>query len=406
MPSRFASVLFVVVGIGVGAGAVGLPAGADPGAPTQSGPVWQIQTTPNPTGSLGSSLSSVSCTEDGSCMAVGTYYTSLDPPPGTQDTLAEQWNATSWAIVTTPSLSGVDNAVLTGVSCVKSNACIAVGYTVTSPDNSVVRALVESWNGRAWTKVATPLPAGATWVTLTDVSCVRASSCVAVGGYIKKNNEVPLAESWNGSVWSILDAPNPHAENGSAFTTIDCVKTNKCEATGDYDYADVAQSLIAYSYDGTSWLAQKQENPSGQESNSDNGLSCTAANACTSVGSWTPIAASALAESWNGTSWTRQKVPAPSSSKTDELNGVSCVAGDTCAAVGDWATNRYNGPSSTLAEEWHNGAWKVTPTPNPSGASSSLSNVSCIGSSDCIAVGSSYNTSSEVETTLAEIYSS
>jgi hypothetical protein len=339
-------------------------------------------------------------------MAVGTYYTSFKPPPGTQDTLAEQWNGSSWAIVTTPLISGVSNAVLSGVSCAKSAACIAVGYTVNSSGNVVVRALVESWNGTTWKIEPTPLPAGASWVSLTDVSCVTSRSCVAVGGYIKKNNEVPLAESWNGFAWSILKAPNPHAENGSALNAIDCVETSDCEVTGDYDYADVAQSVIAYSYNGTSWTEQNQKNPSGQDYNADNGLSCTAANACTSVGSWTGIGPLALVESWNGTSWTRRKVPAPIGSKTDELNGASCVAGNTCTAVGDWAANRNDYPSSTLAEEWNGDSWDVAATPNPKGTSSSLSNVSCMGAADCIAVGSSYNTSSELEETLAEIYSS
>ena len=394
------------VGVAAGTLAFCLPAGADFGSSPQTGTRWRIQSTPNPTGSVSSILSSVSCTNGGNCMAVGTYYTTFNPPPGIQDTLAEQWNGTSWSIVTTPPLAGVNNAVLSGVSCPESNSCMAVGYTVSSPGDVVVNALVESWNGTSWTIVPTPLPDGSTWVSLNDVSCSSPQACVAVGGYIKKNNELPLAESWNGSAWSILNAPNPHAENGSDFAAIDCVKTNKCEVTGDYDYADVAQSVFAYSYRGTTWTAQTQKNPSGQEINSDNGLSCTAADACMSVGSWTKIGLLALSESWNGTSWSRQGVAAPSGSKTDELNGVSCTSPDSCSAVGDWADNRNDNPSSTLAEEWNGKAWAVTPTNNPAGTSSSLASVSCIAAADCIAVGSSYDTSTEVGATLAEMYSS
>jgi hypothetical protein len=373
---------------------------------THTGPKWRVQTSPNPTASVASYLSSVSCNKDRDCMAVGTYYTTFNPPPGIQYTLAERWNGTSWAIVSTPPISGVDNALLSGVSCANPDSCLAVGYTVTSPDNPVVRALVESWNGTSWSTVPTPLPSGGTGTTLSGVWCAKSNACVAVGALSKKNSDVPLAESWNGSAWTILNAPNPHAENGSAFTAIDCVKTSNCEVTGDYDYANVAQSLIAYSYRNTTWTAQKQKNPLGQEeSNSNNGVSCIAVDTCTSVGNWTNNAPLALAESWNGTSWSRQKLPAPSGSKTDEVNGVSCASEDACATVGDWGDSLDENPSFTLAEEWNGSAWHVAKTPDLSGTSSSLSDVSCIATALCIAVGYSFDMSTEIGVSLAEMYS-
>jgi hypothetical protein len=376
-------------------------------SPPHTGAKWRVESSPNPTGSVGSYLSSVSCDKDGDCMAVGTYFTTFNPPPGIQYTLAEQWSGASWAIVPTPPISGVDNALLSGVSCVNPDSCMAVGYTVTTPDNPVVRALVESWNGTSWSILPTPLPTGGTGSTLSGVWCGASKACVAVGALSKKNNDVPLAESWNGSAWSILNAPNPHAENGSSFSAIDCVTTSKCEVTGDYDYADVAQSLIAYSYVGTTWTAQKQKNPRGQgESNSNNGVSCIGADSCAAVGNWTNNAPLALAESWNGSSWSRQNLPAPNGSKTDELNGVSCVSEEACATVGDWGKSLDENPSFTLAEEWNGTAWRVVKTPDLSGTSSSLSDVSCIAAADCMAVGDSFDMSTEIGVSLAEMYSS
>jgi len=374
---------------------------------TNTGPSWTLQSTPDPMGSVGSYLSSVSCGTSKMCMGVGTYYTTFNPPPGIQRTLAESWNGTSWAIVTTPPISGVDNALLSAVSCRKKNSCIAVGYTVTKPDNPVVRALVESWNGTLWSIVATPLPAAATSTTLADVWCASPEACVAVGSYAKAGNELPLSEAWNGSAWSILNAPNPHAENGSTFTAIDCVTASTCEVTGDYDYADVAQSLIAYSYRATTWDPQKQKNPVGEgESNSNDGLSCADANACAAVGSWTNNAPLALAELWNGVSWSRRRVPAPSGSKTDELNGVSCVSENACIAVGDWADNLQGNPNNTLSEKWNGTEWHVSKTPALPGSSSSLSDVTCLAATDCLSVGYSFDTSTGTAVTLAEQYAS
>ncbi|MFZ0667208.1 MAG: hypothetical protein WAM97_15760 [Acidimicrobiales bacterium] len=295
--------MVLAAGILIASTAITLPAAAASMSPTiRSGATWSVQPTPNPPGSVGSYLSSVSCVSAHMCMAVGTYYTTFDPPPGIDYTLAEQWDGSSWSVAATPTISGVDNAILSGVSCDSADSCTAVGYTVTKPDNPKVRALVESWNGTSWRVVATPVPNGATYVSLSDVWCHHTAQCVAVGGYLEKGNELPLTEAWNGSVWSVLNSPNPHAENGSSFTSIDCMARSTCEVVGDYDYADVAQSVIAYSYRGSTWKSQKQKNPSGQgESNSNNGLSCSAEDSCTAVGNWTNNAPLALSEFWNGT---------------------------------------------------------------------------------------------------------
>ncbi|MGO8872967.1 MAG: hypothetical protein ACLQPH_16500 [Acidimicrobiales bacterium] len=335
-------------------------------------------------------------------MAVGTYFTA----PGVQATLAERLQGSTWTIEPTPPISGVDVALLNGVSCTSSLACTAVGYTVTSWKNSRVRALAEEWDGTSWVIEPTPRPTGASWVTLAAVSCPTPQYCIAVGGYVKNpitGTELPLAEQWNGSTWSVLSTPNPHAENGSDLASIACVATDQCEAIGDYDYADIAQSIFAYSYDGSGWISQNQINPVGQEYNSDNSVSCTAASACTSVGSWTSVGLRGLAESYEGTSWSRQHLPRPARSRTDELNGVSCVASTSCTAVGDSANNLNGYNSSTMAEEWNGASWQLVPTPSPPSSASLLAGVSCTAAATCIAVGGS--STSSTEDTLVEKYS-
>jgi hypothetical protein len=335
-------------------------------------------------------------------MAVGTSFTA----PGIQTILAEQLTASTWTIVPTPTIAGVQTALLSSVSCAHARACTAVGYTVTSRTNSVVRALAEQWNGSSWTTEATPVPVGAQWTELTSVSCARANSCIAVGGYIKGGVnavELPLAEQWNGSTWSVLRTPNPHAENGSSFNAVDCVAPGRCEVVGEYAYGDVDQSVIAYSYAGRMWTPQTQVNPGGQSINSNNAVSCTASDACMSAGSWTDTGPLALAESWDGTSWQRRHVPRPAHAGTDELLGVSCATTTACTAVGDSATSANGYPEATMAAQWDGVSWHIVGTPNPASASNTLSAVSCAAPAACVAVGASYTSSSS--TTLAETYS-
>ena len=62
------------------------------------------------------------------------------------------------------------------------------------------RTLVESWNGTAWSVVASPSPSVA---FLYGVSCPSARSCKAVGEYANNSGAVrTLVESWNGTAWS------------------------------------------------------------------------------------------------------------------------------------------------------------------------------------------------------------
>ena len=96
----------------------------------------------------------VSCTSGTACTAVGHYTNSA----GVQVTLAEIWNGSSWAIQSTPNPSGAKNPVLNAVSCTSSTACTAVGsYTNSAGTDST---LAERRNGTSWTIQSTPAPTG------------------------------------------------------------------------------------------------------------------------------------------------------------------------------------------------------------------------------------------------------
>src|SRR5262245_51434274 len=139
-------------------------------------------------------LASVSCVSTRSCKAVGESWNTAG-----SRTLIESWNGSSWSISPSPTTRA---STLTGVSCVAANRCKAVGYSQDGPQ----QALIESWNGTTWSISPNGI-GGNAW--LMDVACVSAYSCKAVG---YANELGPGARtvvlSWNGNAWSRIASPN------------------------------------------------------------------------------------------------------------------------------------------------------------------------------------------------------
>lgn len=73
---------------------------------------WQVQKTQNPRLKV-EQFYGVSCTSTSYCVAVGNRLNDV----GAVVTLAEQWNGSTWQMMSTSSPKGALDPVLTGVSC-------------------------------------------------------------------------------------------------------------------------------------------------------------------------------------------------------------------------------------------------------------------------------------------------
>jgi hypothetical protein len=344
-----------------------------------NGTSWSIKTTPNPSGATGSYLDGVSCTAADACTAVGDDENSS----GVVVTLGEAWNGTSWTIETTPDPPGATNSYLDGVSCTSPDACAAVGSYENS--SGVVVTLAEAWSGTSWSIETTPDPSGATASYLAGVSCTSPDACTAVGYY---GVYVTLAEAWSGTSWSIETTPDPSAATGSDLDGVSCTSADACIAVGYYVVNSSGfRVTLAEAWSGTSWSIETTPNPSGATFSDLDGVSCTAADACTAVGYYFNSSNDwlTLAEAWNGTSWSIETTPNPSDATDSSLGGVSCTAADACTAVGYYVNS--SDATVTLAEAWNGTSWSIEPTPNPSGTFSDLDGVSCTAADACTAVG-------------------
>jgi hypothetical protein len=246
--------------------AVGFAEG-DPDRPLVLGEVynnksWTIQRTSSPAKAIASALAAVSCTSATACTTVGEFANSKGNVVG----LAEVRIRTAWAVQALPNASGALDSELNAVSCSSSTACTAVGYSDNSLQSSSV-TLAEAWNGATWSTQPTPNPAGSSDVVLSAVSCRSASACTAVGSYtsIKFGSQFPLAESWNGSGWSITPTPTLRGAEGPVLgrlTGVSCSSSTACVAVGDFKSND-GPKLFDEAWNGSSWTANLLPTPTG-----------------------------------------------------------------------------------------------------------------------------------------------
>jgi hypothetical protein len=230
------------------------------------------------------------------------------------------------------------------VSCTSATACTAVGYYRAGPGGLAV-PLAESWNGTAWTIQQVPSPAGGTSIVLDSVSCLSPSSCTAVGDYTRAGAPLGLAERWNGTTWAIQAT----AAGDDTLYGVSCGSATTCTAVGDsYSLASGLSALAESWRDGT-WKVQRTPFVPGVFT-SLYGVSCRSPRACAAVGGYTTGSGLAvpLAEAWNGTAWTLQATPRPRGGTDSVLAGVSRGPAAGFTAVGSHLSGAQL--STTLAE--------------------------------------------------------
>jgi hypothetical protein len=242
-----------------------------PLAEAWNGTSWTTVPTPSPPGAAGITLAAVSCAAARACTAVGSYTSSS----GAEVTLAESWNGTSWRIRATPN-PGATFSALSGVSCTAPGTCTAVG-------KDTAGTLAESWNGTSWRVQPTPSPAGATGVALSAVSCTAAGTCTAVGSYDISGTATPLAEGENRTPWAIEATPVAQRDLPSALSGVSCTVAAACTAVGYHD-GSAGQVPFADAWNGTTWTIQPTPEPAGSVSGILTGVSCPAGDGCTAAG--------------------------------------------------------------------------------------------------------------------------
>jgi hypothetical protein len=237
------------------------------------GGTWSVQSAALPAGVDFGMLHAVSCSSPGACTAVGFYGLS----DGTQVPLIERWDGQAWNLQDSPDASGNG---LEGVSCTSATWCIAVGGQTS-----------EIWDGHSWSTQPAVAPPGVVGTHLASVSCASPTACTAVGDYDPVPEPHPglaLIERWDGHAWTLQAAPSLPGSAENPLSGISCIATTECTAVGFVvdDRSLIWHTLVEH-WNGASWTVEPSPNIAGALFNLLGGVSCTAHNSCMAVGAST-----------------------------------------------------------------------------------------------------------------------
>lgn len=276
-----------------------------------NGTSWTIEPSPNGAAATSSYLSGVSCTSPRDCTAVGNTNDNHASPNG--GTLIEQWDGTSWSIVSSPT-THTAAAGLEAVSCTAADACTAVGQD----GSNNAAALAERWDGTSWTVQALPGVG-----ELRSVSCTSLTACSAVAQQVGAH--------WTGTSWSAeatLPMPGPLA---GVLRGVSCSAPSACTAVGSSFPVSSTQATVAERWDGSRWARQVTSSPSKQSL--FNAVSCAATN-CVAVGASgdLPLVEAYSAAAPHSAPSAVTGLPTPVSQRSATLRGAVNPGGSTVSA--------------------------------------------------------------------------
>jgi hypothetical protein len=326
---------------GMAALALALPIQSAAAAVTSgSGATFKIVPSPNP-GTF-PTLLGVGASSASDAWTVGYY---ADSTNSTFFSLAEHWNGSAWAVVSTPNPFGNEN-VLSAVADLSPANVWAVGHSVDTSNyyNEVTQPLIEHWNGTRWSAVpaATDSSVGD---TLSGVAAVSATDVWAVGSHFDATigGSAGLIEHWNGTRWSIVPSPT----SASNLTSVAVISSSDVWVTGEAGLQPIF-------------------------------------------------------EHWNGKTWSAFSGP-PVSAAYVAVTGITAVSSTDVWAVG---TTRAPGrrpapPYQTLAEHWDGQKWSIVASPDPVAGNNVFIQAAAISGSDVWAVGYDYGATGGASPLLA-----
>jgi len=233
-------------------------------------------------------------------------------------------------------------AALSSVACTSRQFCVAVGpnYSEVTAEKTVsAPTVIDQFNGRVWTRSKSPSPSAKLNI-LESVSCSSSTFCLAVGGDEVRGTEVPLTERFNGHSWSVVSNSTlypgtPTTSMTMSLSSVSCVSASFCMAVGTVIRGS-SQNGFLYStvqgqFNGSVWT-RSPDSYNGQLTS----VSCVSKTSCIAGGQGPPGSVVASFADFNGKSWGGllnystpfgKLGPSGASGSASAITGVSCVKG-------------------------------------------------------------------------------
>jgi hypothetical protein len=338
---------------------------------------WRVVSSPSPSvyGNIINGMAAISASDVWAVGSATTYSGS--------GTLIEHWDGRSWSVVSSPSPAG--RSVLNDVAVNSAGDAWAVGYHEAS--NGAIQPLIEHWDGRSWSIVSSPSSAGRS--VLNDVAVNSAGDAWAVGYHEASNGAIqPLIEHWDGKSWSIVSSPNPSRSTATVLNGVAAASANDVWGVGYYfDYQKQASRTLIMHWDGISWSLATSSSPNRTQ-NVLNAVAVVSATDVWAVG-YMDDQPQTLVEHWDGSRW--RVVSSPNLSATyGSANILRDIA--VVSPTDVWAVGMFQNESTDyhqhrpLIEHWDGASWGVVSSPSP-GKSAELNGAVALLSGEVFAGG-------------------
>jgi len=298
--------------------------------------------------------------------------------------------ASGWTIVSMPPTG--ENAPILGVSSVSDTDAWAVGYHSGNTGTNVgAKALIDNWNGTAWSAASVPTTPGNTALLLA-VSASSATDAWAVGRtQVNKSDFEGLALHWNGTAWSVSSGFSAALSGISGASAEGVADISPTDAYAIGDSAATASGSVAQ-WNGTAWSAVTLPLPAGANSNTTlNAISASGPDDVWVVGTFLDSTLGrneTFSDYFNGTAWSVETMPLDSSSNLNafyQFNGIQANSPTDVWAVGESAV--VDGSSTDLIEHYNGTAWSIVTSPSPGSGDSLTSVTTSNAANDVWAVG-------------------
>ena len=147
---------------------------------------------------------SVSCATASNCAITGSDLG--EAANATFTAFTEIWNGKTWQLAKVTWPKGTKESFTIGVSCYGAHSCEAVGLDGASAANNAPEdAAAVAFNGTAGTLQSVPAPSKGRSTAFSGVSCLSSAACVAVGGTGTTTAKSPAVMTgvWNGKTWRL-----------------------------------------------------------------------------------------------------------------------------------------------------------------------------------------------------------
>lgn len=336
----------------------------------------------------------------GAVAPIGTVAAQPAPPPASPVSKVTG----TWQLISSPNAgSTTTNNILEGVTTLSASDAWAVGYDWATNPYQMNETLAEHWNGTNWTIETTQNP-GTDSDQFNAVAAISSDDVWAVGGDKFANVGVgqPLIENWNGSSWSVVNAPNP-SQYFAMLTAVAAVATNDVWAAGYYAPANgsaYSNTLIEH-WDGSQWTVVPSPNVNtNSELTSMTVISSTdiwAIGWSTFNGSTSPY--TPLFLHWDGSSWSDTSASGAIASAYGIWQGVASTSSSDVWAVGSLYQSSPTSTFLSRVAHWDGTSWSLMPTIN---SPAELYGATKIGAFGVMTVGEMYTSSFNASEPLAD----